>query len=127
MVFAPEDFYNIAMKVYSEPIAGLENASYRTVVGRVYYSLFLTIKKYLLNKGKWEEVKRFHVSSYRDAGIHERLIEYLKVYQDDRVDIPSIKVLHLANYLSTLKTLRVNADYELLFNSDATMAKSSSD
>jgi len=90
--FDPVEFYRLARKLYAWPEQAIsEEAVYRAVIGRSYYSALLCAREHSGIKSS-------------GAGIHEEVINFFKKTK---------KQASISNRLRGLKNLRNKADYEL--------------
>jgi uncharacterized protein (UPF0332 family) len=94
-------FLDVANKLKENPFSNKEEACFRTSVGRIYYSAYLFIRDKLHSLGK-----RYEMESSSSGGVHERLINYLKIDGD-------VQWRFLGRLLEELKELRTSVDYEL--------------
>ncbi len=89
----------------------------RTAIGRIYYSIYLT----LLKKAKTNRIVRY--TKIRDVGDHQNLIDYFRNYYNPQN--PDNISLKIADNLELLRDLRIKADYkpdEKIIEKDLKMA-----
>lgn len=98
MTFSPSHFYGIAERLQvGRPIAVGEEATSRTVAGRIYYAAFIATRETLRTMNK--------NPSYHPG--HEPLTQFLKTYPGEP------EVQKVGERLEGLRKQRQNADYEL--------------
>jgi len=99
MPFDPLDFFKLAKSLYQSDLSSLlKDATFRTVIGRLYYSCFLTYRELLRQLIRDRKYDRVASSSAAHSCVI-RLIKKLDIY--------------LGNFLSQLHQKRLVADYEL--------------
>ncbi len=111
MRFNPLDFFKLAKSLYQSQFSSLlKDATFRTVIGRLYYSCFLTYRellRQLIRDSKYNKVAHSRAA-------HRCVIRLIK-----KIDI------RLGNFLSSLHLKRLDADYELSKYVDEKMVEES--
>lgn len=86
----PDDFYKVAVHLKANPLRSNEDATLRTVVGRIYYSAFLFARKVMRDWGLQFQQQCAHkqvVEGLKCCGIHAiwEIGRTLKNLQDERI------------------------------------------
>ena len=92
----PDDFYKVAEHLNAHPLLGKEDATLRTVVGRIYYSAFLFARKAMRDWGL----------QVQQRCAHKQVVEGLKCSG-------ITPIWQIGVTLKKLQDERISADYEI--------------
>ncbi len=104
--FKYSDFYNVALFLMKGDIKE-DEASIRTAIGRIYYSLYLILRDKAINLG-------FKQTEYDGAGgSHKQLLAFFEKPPNKIIEDGDGKVfLMIVTYFKPLQELRIKSDYK---------------
>ena len=105
MAFSQKDFFDLGILLKDKPFEEKLEASFRTSISRIYYSIFLLINNEL-NKNYPNKIKKSNTNIRGNFGVHQQIINYLLNDMNTRES-------KIGNWLQDLKRLREKADYDL--------------
>jgi len=100
-MFKPSDFFEFAKELEGYTFRYVD-ACKRTMISRMYYAVFLSVREIIKDKLQGTAVKSMYDSLYRSPFIHRVVL-----------DITHIANPHTKNLLQDLQSERQDADYRL--------------
>jgi len=100
----PTDFYHLAKELHeSENLKSKDVAIERTIIDRIYYSVFLAYRKFLSNN------KKFDFVPLRNGGDHKRVIKHIK-----EKDVFGKESYTISAMIKDMREYRGDASYNLV-------------